>query len=68
MGCFLRCLEGFDMVGDNDLLEADFIEGGCWNLTKRHNVVCKGETTFNLCPLTLGPFDEFNLILDSTQR
>ena len=48
MGCFLRCLEGFDMVGDNDLLEADFIEGGCWNLTKRHNVVCKGETTLHV--------------------
>jgi len=40
----VRCLEGFDMVGDNDLLEADFIEGGCWNLTKRHNVVCKEVT------------------------
>jgi len=39
----VRCLEGFDMVGENNLLEADF-RGGCWNLTKKHNVVCKEVT------------------------
>ena len=39
--CLYRCLEGYDMVGTTDLLEAHLTEG-CWNLTKRPNVVCKG--------------------------
>jgi len=43
MSAKVRCLEGYDMVGTTDLLEAHLTEG-CWNLTNRPNVVCKEVT------------------------
>ena len=38
-----RCFEGFEMEGEDDILEADFIDG-CWEVTKKPNVLCTGES------------------------
>ena len=38
-----RCFEGFEMEGEDDLLLADFIDG-CWEVTKKPNVLCTGES------------------------